>query len=189
MAIRVDDASDLKARAGLYELYSRLLLEELDLETLQLFQQERWKDALRQIEVHPPEPNPESVEILAIDYCSVFIGPKDYCPPYQSVWQSGQLQGQVVDSMRDFLEVVQTVSRPPIEDHAGLQFEVMAQVLQHESEFGSQGLADSFFRNHVSWTEAMLGRASAMAETGFYQTVLLSAARFIGCEKQVFGSS
>lgn len=186
MENRTTPKEDKLARAGLYGFYSGVLLREFDLPTLQTLLTEKWRRLLATLEIEPPQANQASREELAIDYCRIFVGPRDFCPPYQSVWESGRFQSQVINSMNEFLEVVQTESDPPIKDHAGYQFEVMGVILQHEATYPDQaaGLSQAFFRDHVSWTDPMFTRAAGLAETTFYRSLLLAGARFVQIEKQ-----
>ena len=128
------------------------------------------------------------MEDLAIDYCRIFIGPKEFCPPCQSVWESGQFQGYVIESMNEFLDIVDPQSEVPIRDHAGIQFEMMAIVLRYESEHPNEslGLSESFFRNHIAWADRMLNRAAELAETDFYKSVLRMGAEFVAQEKSLY---
>jgi len=172
-------------RAGLYELYARLLLNEVDVEMLSLFHGPEWSICFRELGISIPPENAISIETLAVDYCNIFIGPKDFCPPYQSVWEAGHLQSEVVASMNDYLEVVSPVTTQNIKDHAGLQFEMMSQILRYESmpDAEPSTLSEAFFHEHIRWTERMFSLGTELAETEFYRGVLASAEVFIDSEK------
>lgn len=172
-------------RAGLYELYARLLLNEVDVEMLSLFHSPEWGSCFRELGITIPPENTISIETLAVDYCNVFIGPKDFCPPYQSVWEVGHLQSEVVASMNDYLEVVSPVTTQNIKDHAGLQLEMMSQILRYESmpDTEPSTLSEVFFYEHIRWTERMFSLGSELAETDFYSGFLASAEVFIASEK------
>ena len=168
-------------RAGLYELYARLLLNEVDVEMLSLFHGPEWSICFRELGISIPPENAISIETLAVDYCNIFIGPKDFCPPYQSVWEAGHLQSDVVASMNDYLEVVSPVTTQNIKDHAGLQFEMMSQILRYESmpDAEPSTLSEAFFHEHIRWTERMFSLGTELAETEFYRGFLASAEVFI----------
>ena len=172
-------------RAGLYELYARLLLNEVDVEMLSLFLGPEWSICFRELGISIPPENAISIETLAVDYCNIFIGPKDFCPPYQSVWEAGHLQSEVVASMNDYLEVVSPVTTQNIKDHAGLQFEMMSQILRYESmpDAEPSTLSEAFFHEHIRWTERMFSLGTELAETEFYRGFLASAEGFIDSEK------
>ena len=172
-------------RAGLYELYARLLLNEVDVEMLSLFHGPEWSICFRELGISIPPENAISIETLAVDYCNIFIGPKDFCPPYQSVWEAGHLQSEVVASMNDYLEVVSPVTTQNIKDHAGLQFEMMSQILRYESMTDAEPstLSEAFFHEHIRWTERMFSLGTELAETEFYRGFLASAEVFIDSEK------
>jgi len=185
MNMNAEIGCEFTARAGLYELYARILLRELDLNTLALFHTADWMTCLSALEIDIPPVNDESVEALAVDYCKVFIGPKDFCPPYQSVWETGHLQSEVIDSMNEYLEIVSPVTTESFKDHAGLQFEMMAKIIRAEAvadESLSQ-LPRAFFHDHIAWSERMFGLAASLAETDFYSGLLEAAQAFLTSEK------
>ena len=171
------------ARAGVYELLSHLLMHELDLDGLQRLNHSEIRDELASLGVEVPTATPQHVAELEVDFCRIFIGPKEFAAPYQSVWQSGILQGSAVKSMRAFLEIVTPISDQAMPDHAGFQLEVMALILQFENE-NSEGrdLSLRFFLNHISWTGSLFRRAQLLAQSRFYETLLRAAAEFIAGE-------
>lgn len=185
MNMNAETGCETIARAGLYELYARILLHEIDLNTLALFQTTDWMTCFSALQIEIPPVNEESVEALAVDYCKVFIGPKDFCPPYQSVWETGHLQSDVIDSMNEYLQVVSPVTTESIKDHAGLQFEMMAQILRVEagSDESLRQLPRAFFHDHIAWSERMFGLAASLAETDFYSGLLEAAQAFLASEK------
>jgi TorA maturation chaperone TorD len=180
--------TDAENRAGLYELFARILLKEFDAETLDLFRSEEWSPVLASLEIDPPVTNPEFIEDLAIDYCKIFIGPKDFAPPFQSVWESGNMQGTVMGSINEYREIVKPLTEMSIHDHAGLQFEMMALMLRFQAENPSEsfGLPVSFFRNHIAWTHRLFRKAINLSETTFYQQLLESMLQFIELETEFF---
>lgn len=179
---------DAENRAGLYELFARILLVEFDADTLKLFHSEEWLPVLSSLKIEPPKPTPESIEDLAIDYCKIFIGPKNFAPPYQSVWESGQMQSTVIGSMNEYREIVKPITEMSIHDHAGLQFEMMALMLRFQAEKPSEsfGLPESFFRNHIAWTLRLFRKAITLSETSFYKQFLESMLQFIQLEADFF---
>lgn len=179
---------DAENRAGLYELFSRILLKEFDAETLDLFQSEDWSSVLASLEIEPPVSTTDTIEVLAIDYCKIFIGPKNFAPPFQSVWESGQMQGVVMGSINEYREIVTPPTEMSIHDHAGLQFEMMALMLRFQADNPDEsfGLPESFFRNHIVWTQRFLRKAIALSETTFYQQFLASMLQFIQMEAEFF---
>ena len=175
------------ARAGIYEMLSRVVLTEFDSQTLTLFQSVNWQTALERLAIQVPASTCDDLERLAIDYCHIFVGPRDFCPPYQSVWETGEMQGLVVDSMKEFLQIVKPRTKLQIQDHAGMQLEMMAFILQNDHmNHECEGLAASFFERHISWIETMLQKASQCAETILYQSILEAGAEFISLEQALF---
>jgi TorA maturation chaperone TorD len=87
--------------------------------------------------------------------------------------------------MNDYLEVVSPVTTQNIKDHAGLQLEMMSQILRYESmpDTEPSTLSEVFFYEHIRWTERMFSLGSELAETDFYSDFLASAEVFIASEK------
>ena len=177
-------ATTTLARAGVYEFLSHLLMHELDLNGLQGLNHSEIRDELAGLGIEVPTATQQHVEELEVDFCQIFIGPKEFAAPYQSVWQSGFLQGPAVKSMRAFLEIVTPISDHAMPDHAGFQLEVMALILRFENENPDcRDLSLDFFQHHVSWTGSMFCRAQLLAQSRFYESLLMAAAQFIAGEK------
>lgn len=177
----------LLARAGLYQFYARLIERELDIETLSTFNTDPLKSAFHNLKIEVPDLSDETVETLAIDFCHIFIGPRDFVPPYQSVWESGQFESAATDSMAEYLEIITPQSKYRFKDHAGLQLEMMNFILQRQHEIQDcSDLANVFFARHVEWIGGMLHAAAKRSETPFYQSVLRAGAEFLRDEQLEF---
>lgn len=185
MARKTCELEPTLARAGVYGFFSGVLLREFNEYSLAELKSPRWRKALLEHGIDLPD-TPELMEELAIDYCRIFIGPGKFCPPIQSVWTNGQFQGHVVDSMREFLDIVSVDHDCPVKDHAGLQMEVMAKILEFKSSHSNQsnGLAECFYRSHIGWTQSMLNRAAELAVTDLYRGLMTAAVDFIQQENK-----
>lgn len=188
-SISRSESLELRNRAGCYELFSRFLIQEVDAATLDLLHTQRWARELAELSIRVPESTEQNREDLAVDYCRIFIGPKDFCPPYQSVWENGQFQGQVVTSMSEFLDVIQPLTSMSTKDHVGLQFEIMSQILRYQEKTAGEsfGLPENFFRSHVAWAKKMLPKAINLAETDFYRDLLSCCRDFVDDECHHYG--
>lgn len=179
---------ECQARSGLYGLFSRLLLAEPDEPLLALLREEPWHQQLERLGTGWERGEFPDSEELAVEYCRIFIGPKNFCPPYQSVWVDGQMQSPVVDSMKEFLEYITPRSNTPVVDHAGLQFEMMALILESQAQEPESvtSLAELFFQNHVAWSARMLRRATELSSSRFYRSLLDSAREFVESEVEFY---
>ena len=177
----------LLARAGLYEFYARLLERELDIETLSAFNADPLQSGFVTLDIEIPNSNRETVEDLAIDFCHIFIGPRDFVPPYQSVWESGQFESAATDSMSEYLEIITPQTDYQFKDHAGLQLEMMSFILQRQHHIQDcNDLASVFFARHVDWIGDMLNAAARRSEMPFYQSVLTAGSEFLRDEQLEF---
>lgn len=183
------EQDELLARAGLYSFFSGVLLREFDRNTLESIGQAEWKSALECLEIECPGSDDHLIEELAVDYCRIFVGPQGACVPCQSVWEDGQYQSRVIESMSEFLDVVTPEGECAIRDHAGLQFEMMARMLCFEASRPNEsyGLSEEFFKKHIAWTERMFGKAANIATTDFYRDLLEAGKQFVQSEMLFHG--
>jgi len=194
----MNSACETTNRVGLYQFYSSIFLQEPDASTLELFQNPEWQSAFEELGVMSPLASPSVIDDLAVDFCQIFIGPQKAVPPIQSVWQSGQLQSNCIESMNRYLEFIQPATETSVKDHFGSQLEVMALILralmgqsaedsakptEQAEQTDLDSLAVSFFGDHIEWALPMIQSAAAKAETDFYNTVLNSCLEFVTQEK------
>ncbi len=166
----MNDQSEL---AGIYHFLGRLWLRELDEQT-----HLQWQSLLPSIpgfDESTAEAD-QDIETLQVEFCRLFIGPKDHLPPYQSVWQTGQLGGPASISMERFLETSGFQSNdnhhdtPP--DHLGLQLQLFGWLLQHQAtsdDVASGEVLAVFHQAHLTWPVEFLSRVAVAAETEFYR--------------------
>ena len=177
-------------RSGVYRLLGRLWLQEVD--TLLLNQLGRG-DLGAAFEnaggVVPTLVTGETVEDLAVDFCQLFLGPSQHCPPYQSVWETGQFEGEAGNSMLGFAEVVRydpsAVLPGGMLDHLGLQLDLMGHLLGGSIAGETQiveEVANAFYSAHLSWPEPLLVAAQERARTAFYRSLLKLTGEFLETE-------
>jgi TorA maturation chaperone TorD len=175
-----DGEHDLLALADLYRLLSRLWIREVDGTLLARLSASPLREAIGKAGGRPPTgDSAEVLEELQVDYCRLFIGPRDHLPPLQSVWQIGQLQGPLVVSMSAFVALLEAdaaedADRPFI-DHLGFQLEVMGRIVQRMATATEprqrdvlRDVARTFYLRHLSWPGPLLDAAERRAETAFY---------------------
>ena len=185
------DTSEIANRAGIYEFLARIIVSEMDLGFLTLMQQVEFSGALANLAISAPEATEPSIELLAIDYCRIFIGPTDQVPPFQSVWADQQLHGDCTTSMSEYLEITGiSPGDSMMNDHFGLQLMVLSRILlassQSEQPKEYEPLAAAFFIEHIRWAKPMLRAAAERAERDFYKSVCTAAAEFIAEEETLF---
>ena len=129
---------------------------------------------------------------LAADYCQLFVGPRDHLPPYQSVWEEGQLAGRAATSMRRYLELSQKpLLHCEVEaDHLGNQLAFMGEITAgmvavspgDESRTAYHALGLEFFAAHLRWPARFLAVAEQQAQTQFYRIVSQCTTEFLVAE-------
>lgn len=189
--------SDMKQRAALYKLLSRLYILEVDEELL---------DAMKSLEFPRDEEyvllkeylgnaSKESIEELAVDYARIFLAAGVASGlaafPYESIYTSKKRlmnQSSASECEKYYaakgLKPRADMYRIP-NDHIGLQFEYMA-VLCDEAKDGDLSEQKDFFEKHMKrWIPLFCSDVIKYATTDFYKAVGNITRGFIELEKDV----
>lgn len=190
-----DALVDASAQAGVFRLLARIWLREVDGDFLRQLRAPPLCEAFAAAGgALPIDDDAETIELLAIDYCRLLIGPAQHLPPYQSVWEGGQFQTTITASMRQFIEVAGydagALPRGVMLDHLGVQLDVMGHILGQISAWppGADGrdavvdLAHSFFAAHLRWPHGLLEAAANRAATDFYRSSILLTRDFLNSQ-------
>lgn len=157
---------------NVYTLLGQWWRHEIDTNQLKTLQQEPLRFAWTELGGALPT---ESVEELAIEYCRLFIGPRDHLPPLQSVWQRAELDSETVGSMQEFAKLVGYHTSESILDHLGVQLDLMSYLLrrvrQEPEKTLHQEIADEFFCRHLTWPEPLLAATVRNATYDFYRSL------------------
>ena len=198
MRLAVRRSQDQAGRSGLYRLLGRLWLREVDAPLLnQLSDGVLGEAFVAAGGVSPGLVTGETVETLAVDYCQLFLGPSGHFPPYQSVWEAGQFEGEAANSVREYAEVVRYdpagVLPGGMVDHLGVQLDLMGHLLAGGVE-GDDGVAaeaednvieevsNAFYSSHLAWPETLLSATKERAKTEFYRSMLTLTGAFLDVE-------
>ncbi len=171
--------------AGVYTLLSRLWLREIDDELIS----DLGRDPLRQAFVVLGGVVPhESLDELAVEYCRLFIGPRDHLPPVQSVWQRAQLHSETTTSVRTFAEILgYEMPVGNMFDHLGIELDLMAHAIlgiQGQScEPSYEEIAGEFFRRHLTWPTPLLDAAVERSISPFYRSMVQITRDFLVIER------
>ena len=184
---------DLAARAGVYELLSRLWLYEVDAALLSELSDGPLAAAWS--ELGGPSIEVSQLEDLATEYCRLFVGPRDQVAPFQSVWETGQHGGQAVASMRECLELLSepVAKLEEIPDHLGVQLLLMGVFLRclagdPDSE-DLQDVVEGFAEEHLRWPAEMLDAATAKSEMPFYRFLIDATRQFLAGEHELLDAA
>lgn len=188
-------SEETAARGCTYHLLARLWLREVDRSLLRELGSPSLRDSFLGAGGSLPVCDDiRTIEELEIDFCRLFVGPKNHLPPFQSVWQSGQFQSATTASMRSFIELVgYPIDRLPsgmMADHFGVQLDVMGHILQQFSTWRSDPdgleqvleLANAFFTGHLLWAAELLSATLGRAATEFYRSSALLTRDFLNSE-------
>ena len=187
------DIQELVAISGTYRLLARLWLREVDVELLELLSSPEACQLFSSVGGQlPPDDQSaqEAIEQLAIEYCHLFIGPKNHLPPVQSVWQSGQFQSQAVGSMRDFFEVANyQFEGSNVPDHLGVQLDVMAQLCESAAAEQRDEHVDvlrQFYLRHLTWPSRLIDGVLQRDGSAFYRSVAEVTREFLQQEQAIW---
>ena len=187
--------ADFEAISCVYRLLSRLLIAEVDIDFLGSHPSSL-RESFAQIGGWlPTSVDAQTIEELSGDYCQLFVGPSGHFPPYQSVWQDGQFQGDSTVSMEKYCKIARFTPSGIAErlmlDHLGIQMKLMGHILEQISTVGSPTdresiveFAGCFSNAHLQWPEPMLRSAEEASQTLFYQSNLKLIRRFLGSEAE-----
>ena len=187
------------ARSNTYNLIARHWLLEVDQDLLQrLLAPPLHGPFVQAGGILPSDACEQTVEQLAMEFCRLFIGPAGHLPPYQSVWETGQLQGTTIASMQRFINIAgydcESMPGRAMLDHFGVQLAVMGHILEQvaHGQFDSaaieaiQEFANSYLARHLRWPVELLIAASNQAKTDFYRSMIVITSEFLECEWDIF---
>jgi TorA maturation chaperone TorD len=175
-------------RAAVYELLARLWDDAPDAELMQQLADipsDSVPPALNELLTSCGQ---NTSEELAVEYTRLFVGPKEHLPPFQSVWEERQLDGEAAVSMRKFGDVIGIENAM---DHLGVQLGAMGTVLsQTATTDGSQhedlaSLAASFFVAHLTWPTDLLSAIERRSACLFYQLLATVTRDFLASEQDM----
>ena len=184
-----ESQSDLPAIASTFDLLARFWILELDRGLVTGLNDDEIGTAYSALGGHLPDLSKRSVdavvEALAIEYCQCFLGPKGHLPPHQSVVASSRFQGDCVESMGHFIDIVGLpcgiFEEQQLIDHAGIQLAMIGDIYRGFSiatEAGDissiesiQALHQDFFNRHLSWLIDYCIVAEQRTTSKFYRGV------------------
>ncbi|MDB4533950.1 molecular chaperone TorD family protein [Vicingaceae bacterium] len=183
--------SGIEQRAAVYQLLARLWENEVDEEFRTQLCSEPMCGVLIECDARLPV---ESIDQLAIDYCQLFVGPKDQLLPIQSIWIDGQHESDAAASMRTFIDLVPAWSDRPvtIPDHLGVQLDLQSAFLQSQLKANTidlpecQAIVRQFQLLHLSWPFSLFDAAEAKADTDFYRGIVRLTRDFLKNEQELF---
>lgn len=183
---------ELTARSQVYRSLASLYQREVDDQQVQELQTEPLMSAWKS--VGGVVPKVSDVEDLAIDFCQIFLGPKNHLPPYQSVWESGQFCADASKSMREYIEITRYQAdgvENGMFDHLAIQLDLMAHILEQIHDVASsdpafetlQSVPQRFLAEHLQWPKDLLRLMEKQAETAFYRSLARVTQDFLTSER------
>ncbi|MFK7769681.1 MAG: molecular chaperone TorD family protein [Mariniblastus sp.] len=202
-------AYEIASQANAFGLLARLWVSEIDQDLLDELLSDPVGPAyvaaggvLPSIDSEGSDSEMSLLENLAVEYCGCFLGPKNHLPPHQSVVAHSRFQGDCLDSLKKYIEVIGQpkgiFSDQKMLDHAGVLFHMMQRVLaslaeaiedESSPETTKQSLVhlrDSFYVEHLDWLIGYCNVAEGKSQSEFYSGLfrltksLLSEANFVG---------
>lgn len=196
MSISSSKSAEILAASNVYALLGRLWVAEVDRVILRELKEPRFASDFTLVD---NENEDAVVETLAAEYCALFIGPKNHFPPMQSVWQEGQLDSEITNSVKEFADAINykpAKSYPGTQmDHLGIEMELMGRIVecigrQKEDESHCQDtheFAGEFFRRHLTWTGRLFSTAIAHSDSVFYKSLLQTTRDFLQTQSEMWG--
>jgi TorA maturation chaperone TorD len=187
--LTISTDADFSAAASTFELLARSWILELDRGLVAALNGDEIGSAFSALGGHLPVLSEHSidavVEALAIEYCQCFLGPKGHLPPHQSVVASSRFQGDCVESMGQFVDIIGipagVYQEQQLLDHAGIQLAMLAKIYRSlsiasetediDSLKSLQDLRQEFFNQHLSWLIDYCVVAEQKTTSKFYRGV------------------
>ncbi|VAV99877.1 hypothetical protein MNBD_ALPHA02-2052 [hydrothermal vent metagenome] len=191
----------LESRKGLYRLFNRFFLKEIDQSFLQGLQNSQLMTLLEQLNL--PELNIVCTEAgiidqLATEFTRLFIGPGRHLSPHESIQRKtgGLLNDDDTVKVRRFIEAsgfsyISHMQHFP--DHICAEFEFMEALIQKQIEALSGGdfeeaetsemLQQEFLQRHIlQWVPQFCKKIENEAELPIYPAVAQAVSAFIQSE-------
>lgn len=184
---RALEAYETASQANTFGLLARMWVSELDQPMIDELQDEPLGPAYEAAGgVIPKATDPDFslLDSLAIEYCGCFLGPKNHLPPHQSVVAHSRFQGDCLDSMKKYVDVIGQpeglFAEQKMLDHAGVQLHLMQRVLASLAETiedqtapastreSLEQLRDAFYVEHLAWLIDYCKVAQAKSRSEFY---------------------
>lgn len=180
MTVTGDPASAMTELGQVYRLLARIWLRELDAPTLTALSSPPLRAAYEAAGgIAPPASDPTTQDELAAEYCRLFVGPKQHLPPHQSVWQSGQFEGEATVSMRRWCEILGYGGAVEeggglMPDHLGVQLDVLGYLLQQSAARPGDAaelkeLMGAFRTAHLRWPKPLFAAVESRQPHPFYR--------------------
>lgn len=142
------------------------------------------------------------VERLALDYTQLFIGPKEFISPHESIFHErddddwGKLWGADTARVKKFMESAGIEFAPDyggIPDHISIELEFLGKVTEKNEEAQENDsptdalyflkMKKLFLDEHLGqWVKPFCDKARAKAESSFYRAMIGLLAEFIAME-------
>ena len=155
-------------------MFGRLLIRELDAPTLAELRSADVRDALAALGVAVPDD--AELPTLGQRFFELFLHPDGALPPVQSLWLSGQYDGDAAASVRRLAEAANLTltegARGVAPDHLGCVLLLWAEVRDARPE-----LAALLAERHLAWAELALQHT--LADQGFYGAVCRATLSFV----------
>ena len=165
------DLNEFAAMSSSFALLSRLWLQEVDAALLHQLQTPKLKASFESLGGHvPSDPDLQTLDGLAVEYCQLLVGPRDHMCPVQSVWEEQMFQSDSVASMQSFFELLPGYQPPStLVDHIGVQLDFVSKLMLVDSETTELNrVLRRFSASHFRWTDEFFDRIEKTTTSQFY---------------------
>ncbi len=164
-------------------LLSRLWNQELDVQTLQRLEKPEVAETWTALGGSLPDHDDATLELLAVDYCQLLVGPRGHISPVQSIWSAGRFAADSAGTMQQYVEMLKGFQPcNKITDHVAVQLQYLGVVLGIAAESKKdlwQGLATRFAAQHLAWTHEFFEQVAQRANSDFYRGLATVSQRFL----------
>lgn len=210
-AEKQDRETVARGRGSIYGLLAAVFRQEPSSELIQKLKDSELSDALSDLGVRFDNdflnrPNEELVEILAVEYARLFLGPGKHISPHESVHHQredgdwGKLWGASTVEMKRFIEAMglnYKDSYTGMPDHISVELEFMQELIRGEEQAWADADEEEAYRHldverrilveHLMcWVPAFCDKVIEGAELPFYRDLAVLTKQFIEFEEEEF---
>ena len=200
MVIPDQQKTDLtETRRNFYIFLSRIFWKELKVEDLDSFEKSQLTITFRSLGYTLPEIDRSSaaLDVLATEYCRLFIGPGKHVSPHESIHRQGidnsRLWGEIASQVKGLYQQYGLEMRDECDlmpDHISLEFEFMGRLIAEQIQTSDPkwyDLQKHFFDQHLNrWVPDFCRKVMKRAEHEFYGIIAQITRDFIEFEQEQF---
>ncbi len=196
-------ARTAQGRSSLYGFLARIFRKELDAETIKEFRSDGFRNVFSELDIELEEaflkePVDKLIDVLAVEYTALFLGPGGHISPHESVQRGdGSLWGPETSAVKSYIQAAgmrYDKQNHDMPDHISTELEFMGNLVDEETNAWMKGdlekvrnaleFQKDFLAKHLGlWAGGFFSKVADRTEVPFYREISRLAADFIIAEE------